>query len=276
LLVAMFLLVRLLSLAWALVALHDFTLTRHGADLRIRYGLLTRVALTLRLPRIQAAHQAESILHRFFGRVSLAVDLAGGGQRVDENGAPRLRMRWLAPICTPRRALELLRIALPMLATDTEPQWQALEPGAKQRIFRKVTAVSTLVVATPAIYWLGMAAPLLWLVIVPLAWLHATQYVRHTRWALTREVLLFRRGWLTRRLSVVPRNRVQVVHRLVSPFDRRRRTATIVVDTAGASAIAGVVRIAYLPDAAAHMLAAELYGSAQEFALRREPAEQSG
>ena len=51
-LISLFFLVRLLSLLWALVALHDFTLSRIGADLRIRYGLLTRVALTLRLPRI--------------------------------------------------------------------------------------------------------------------------------------------------------------------------------------------------------------------------------
>jgi putative membrane protein len=272
-----FLFVRLLSLAWALVALHDFTLTRHGADLRIRYGLLTRVGLTLRLPRIQAVHQSESMLHRFFGRVSLAVDLAGdGGQRVDENGSPQLRMRWLAPICTPRRAAELLRVVLPMLATDTEPQWQSLAPGARGRIFRKVTALSTLVLAAPAIYWLGVAAPLLWLVIVPLAWLHASQYVRRTHWALTREALFFQRGWLTRRLSVVPRNRVQVVHQIVSPFDRRQAMATVVVDTAGAGAISGVVRIAYLPRAAARSLAEDLYVSAQELVARREAAEQPG
>lgn len=75
---------------------------------------------------------------------------------------------------------------LPMLATDAEPQWQALALGARGRIFRQVAAISTLILAARAIYWLGVVAPLLWFVIVPLAWLHATQYVRRTRWALTR------------------------------------------------------------------------------------------
>lgn len=264
-----FFLVRLLSLGWALVALHDFTLTRQGADLRIRYGLLTRVALTLRLPRIQAAHQTESLLHRFFGRVSVLADLAGaGGQPVDENGVPHLRMRWLAPICTPRRAAELIRIALPMLVNDTQPQWQPLAPGAKGRIFRRVTLVATLILAAPSIFAFGIAAPFVWLAIVPLAWLHATQYVRRTRWALTREALLFQRGWLTRRLSIVPRNRVQVVHESVSPFDRRRSMATLIVDTAGASPITGVVRIAYLTSEDARSVADALYVSARELSSR--------
>ena len=264
-LMSLFFLVRLLSLLWALVSLHDFTLSRVGADLRIRYGLLTSVALTLRLPRIQAAHQTESFLHRFFGRVSVAVDLAGdGGGQVDANGSPTSRMRWLAPICSPRRATDLIRTALPILANDTPPEWQTLAPGTQMRIFRRVVLVTTLVFAAPAIFWLRYEAPLVWLVTVPLAWVHAKQYVRYTRWALTREAVLFRRGWLTRRLSIIPRNRVQVVHEVVSPFDRRKRTATLSVDTAGVSVLAGVVRIRYLTQEAARMLADALYVSVLE------------
>jgi len=269
-LVTLFLVVRLLSVFWALVALHDFTVSRHGADLRIRYGLLTRIAVTLRLPRIQAVHRTESVMHRFFGRVSLSVDLAGdSGQQVDESGTPRMRMRWLAPICTPGRAGELIRIALPMLADDTPPEWQPLARGARGRIFRKFVVLATLICAAPAIYWLDFAAPALWLAIVPLGWLHATQYVRRTRWALTRDALLFQRGWLTRRLAIVPRNRVQVVHAVASPFDRRRRMATLVVDTAGAGGLTGIVRIAYLPQDAVRMLTDALYVSARELTMRR-------
>jgi putative membrane protein len=268
--ITIFLGVRLLSLLWALVALHDFTLSQQGTDLRIRYGLLTRIALTVRLSRIQAAHQTESVLHRFFGRVSIAVDLAGGGgQQVDESGSPQTRMRWLAPICSPRRAIELTRIALPMLAADSQPEWQPLATGAKMRLFRKVVLVTTLIFTAPAIFWFKFYAPLAWLVLVPLAWLHATQYVRHTRWALTREALLFRRGWLTRRLSIVPRSRVQVVHQAMSPFDRRKQMATLTIDTAGAGALSGVIRMPYLPASAAAALAAELHGSARDFMTRR-------
>jgi putative membrane protein len=272
-LVTLFLIVRLLSLVWALVTLHDFTVTRQAGDFRVRYGLLTRVALTLRLSRIQAAHQTESVMHRFFGRVSLAVDLAGdGGHQTDESGTPQMRMRWLAPICSPRRSIELMRVALPALANDNEVRWQALAPGAASRLFRKLVLIWTLILCAPSIYLLRYEAPLLWLAILPLAWVHASQYVRHTRWALTREALLFRRGWLTRRLSVIPRNRIQVVQVITSPFDRRKDMAVLMVDTAGASNIASIIRIPYLPAAAAQELGLALYRSAKDFTVRRSEA----
>jgi putative membrane protein len=254
-------LVRLLSLAWAVVALHDFTLSRAGSDLRIRYGLLTNVALTLRLPRIQAVHRTESILHRFFDRVSLHVDLAGGGMSVDEKGAPQTRIRMLAPICTPGLAAQLIRVALPVLERDEAPVWQPLAPSAKGRIFRKFVLVATLVCAAPAIAWFGYNALCVELAIVPLGWLHATRYVRHTRWALTREAVLFQRGWLNRRLSILPRSRVQVVEVTASPFDRRHGTAALVVDTAGAGQIHGVVRIAYMRAMDAQQAAQAIYAS---------------
>jgi uncharacterized membrane protein YdbT with pleckstrin-like domain len=145
----------------------------------------------------------------------------------------------------------LTRIALPVLAGDSSPEWQTLAPGARRRLFRKTTFVATAICAVPAVLWLKLAAPVLWLVIVPLAWLYATQYVRHTSWALTREALLFRRGWLTRRVSYVPRTRVQVVQQIATPFDRR-------------NGIVGQIRIRYLPKDTAAMLCAALYASARD------------
>lgn len=271
-LLALFLVVRLLSLLWALVTLHDFTVTQTATDLRVRYGLLTSIALTLRLQRIQAAHQSESVLHRFFGRVSLAVDLAGDGAGTDENGVRQQRMRWLAPICTPRRSAELIRTALPMLANDSAIEWQPLASGARRRIFRKTVTFWSVVLAAPAIFLLHVEAPLLWLLLVPLAWLHATKYVHHTRWALTREALLFHRGWLTRRLSIVPRNRIQAVQHVVSPFDRRARMGVVAIDTAGAGTASSIVRLAYLPEDTARKLAEALYRSAKDVTVPRQPA----
>ncbi|HEY8540121.1 MAG TPA: PH domain-containing protein [Steroidobacteraceae bacterium] len=268
LLIAIVLAVRALSVAWALVTLHGFTLAQRGTDLLIRYGLLTRVGLTLRLPRIQAVHETETFLHRFFGRVSLAVDLAGGGlPHGNEGDMSRTRVRWLAPICPPQVSEALTRVALPMLSGDSQPDWQPLAPGARSRIFRKTTFIATLICAVPAVLWLKLAAPLLWLAIVPLSWLHATQYVRHTRWALTREALVFRRGWLTRRVSYVPRVRIQVAHQSESPFDRRTNMASVVVDTAGANVLAGPICIRYLSKETAVGLCAALYGSAGERVL---------
>jgi putative membrane protein len=269
-LVALLLIVRLLSLVWALVTLHDFTLTRSAQDLRARYGLLTRVALTVRLPRVQAVHQTETLMHRFFDRVSLSADFAGdgiGGQ-TDEQGTPQLRMRWLAPICTPSHSTQLMRVALPMLTGDSEVSWQPLAPGARARLFRKTVLVWSLILLPPAAYLWQWAAPLVWAVILPVSGLHAIQYVRHTRWALTSEALWFRRGWLTRRLSVIPRDRIQAIQEVASPFDRRKAMAALIVDTAGASSPASVVRIPYLHAAIASEAARQLYVSVRDLTFR--------
>jgi membrane protein YdbS with pleckstrin-like domain len=97
---------------------------------------------------------------------------------------------------------------------------------------------------------------------VPLAWWYATMYVRHTGWALQPDVLLFRSGWLTRKLVVVPRDRIQTAHWHESPFDRRYAMASVSIDTAGAGPRAAPVRIPYLDKQIAIELAHTLYLSA--------------
>ena len=252
---------RLLSMGWAVVTLYDFKLTRQSTDLRVSYGLLTRVALTLRLPRIQAVQQTQSLLHRLFDRVRLSVDLAGDSyspeqQQGDEN---KKRVRWLAPLCTPAQAAEIIHVALPMLDRQTVPDWRPLAPGARARIFRKTAVVMIVVASTPSFALMRYGAPLLLPLVVLVAWWYAVTYTNHTRWALTRDALLLRSGWLTRRLSIVPRNRIQVVDIDVSPFDRRHRMATLIVDTAGASSMSGPLQIPYLEFETASRLAQALY-----------------
>jgi putative membrane protein len=262
---------RLLSIAIALVTLFDFTLSRHGADFRIRHGLLTRVALTLRVRRVQAVHQTATLLHRAFGRVSLRVDLAGDSAGDEHKQQPQGRTRWLAPICTPSQARELLAQALPDADLSQEPDWQPLAPGARLRMFRRGVYVGVLIVGAgalalhfiPNVAFTPGATSLMCalLAILLFAWLRATLYVRHTRWALTPDAIYFHHGWLTRRLAIAPRNRVQSVVLAHSPFDRRSSMASVSLDTAGASASGQDIHIPMLHAKVAHELANALYRS---------------
>lgn len=256
--------VRILSVVLAIVTFYDFKLTRVAGDLRARYGLFTRVALTLRTRRIQAVHQTQSLLHRWFKRVSLNVDLAGdgGGGGEDQRNDARMKTRWLAPVCSADAAPELIAAALPTLDWSNEPNWQPLASGARGRIFRKTLAWSILIVTGPAIWYLREGALAVVLACIPLAWMHAHLYVKHTRWALARDAVLFRSGWLTRRLTVVPRDRVQTLSVEASPFDRRSHMASIYVDTAGASPMSAGIRIRYLAADVAEKLAVALYRTA--------------
>lgn len=255
--------VRLLSVILAVVTFYDFNLTRAAGDLRARYGLFTRVALTLRTRRVQAVHQSESLLHRWFKRVSLSVDLAGdsGGSEGERNGS-RIRTRWLAPVCGVDAAVELMTAALPTLDWKSEPDWQPLAPGARGRIFRKTLLWSVLLLTLPAVWYLRGGALVVILSCIPLAWMHAHLYVRYTRWALVPDAVMFRSGWLTRHLTIIPRDRVQTLNVEASPFDRRSRMASIYVDTAGASAMTAGIRIRYLATEVAESLASALYRTA--------------
>lgn len=255
-------LVRLFSVVFALVTLHDFTLARADGDLRARYGLLTRVALTLRVRRIQAIHATDTVLHRLFRRVSVRVDLAGDGttaQGSDEAGG---KVRWLAPLAEPGYARELIAKALPSVDFTAAASWQPLAPGARRRVLRRSLVVWVLASIALAIA-LRTFAPLgIVLVGLPLSMWYATMYVRNTRWALQPDALFFRHGWLTRKLVIVPRDRVQVACLAESPFDRRHGMASVRVDTAGAGPRSDQIRVPYLDLQVARSLAAALYESA--------------
>jgi putative membrane protein len=254
--------VRALSVVLALVTFHDFKLTRQNGDLRARYGLFTRIALTLRTRRIQAVHQTESLLHRWFNRVTLNVDLAGDSGGGDQPDANKSRARWLAPVCAVDKAPALIAAALPSIDLSDEPDWQPLAPRARGRIFRRTAVIAMLLFAGPAIWYLREGAIVVVPGCIPLAWMHAHLYTKHTRWALARDAVMFRSGWLTRRLTIVPRDRVQTLSIDASPFDRRSQMATIYVDTAGGGAMRAGIRIRYLAADVAERLATALYRTA--------------
>lgn len=261
LLLAALIVVRVFSVALALLTLYDFRLAQVGADLRARYGLFTRVSLTVRLSRIQALHQTQTLLHRLFDRVSLRADLAGGGSEGHEEQESLTRVRWLAPISSPTRASELAALALPDVHLESEPDWQPLASGARGRIFRFSTAWWSLASALLALLLRDFAGLLLLAIGIPVSFWYATMYARYTRWSLNEDVLSFRAGWLTRKLVFVPRSRVQCALLKQSPFDRRSQMANVVVDTAGAGARSDILRIPYLDIEVAAQLAHALYRS---------------
>lgn len=261
-LLALLLVLRLFSVALALLTLYDFELAQVGSDLKARYGLLTRVSLTLRLARIQTVHQTQTLLHRLFRRVSLRVELAGGGGSGEPNEDAAKAIRWLAPVVDPAHAPGLIATALPDVDFDATPEWRPLAQGARGRIFRRSAALWSIAGVGLAVVLKSNYALLLVGLGVPLSWWYATMYVRHTRWALQHDILLFRSGWLTRKLVVVPRDRIQTAHWHESPFDRRHAMASVSVDTAGAGPRTGPVRIPYLEKQVAIELAHALYFSA--------------
>ena len=227
--VGLLVLVRALSMIWSGVRLYDFRLSRVGGDLRTEYGLLTRVATTVPLRRVQTLTIREAPLQRLVKRMSMRVETAGG-TGMPEGGAKQPRES-LAPIVRGAAVPGLVREVLPGLDLGAL-EWQPLHPRAFRRAL-KPSMIVALVTTAPLVGALGWAG----LAVVPftMAWLSlvAWKQVQHTRWAVTDDTIAFRSGWLWRHLTVAPVVKVQVVDCVESPFDRRAGMASLRVDTAG-------------------------------------------
>ncbi|MDH4037899.1 MAG: PH domain-containing protein [Candidatus Krumholzibacteria bacterium] len=227
-LVALVVVVRILSVAWAVFRLWGFTLELIGGELRSSSGLFTRVHGTIPLQRIQLVTVDESPLQRRFGRVSVRVQTAGG----EENKAAT--REWLAPILPRALADRLLGDVLPGLAPG-EIDWQPVGAHARWRLWREwlwVTLVAALVASLIADA-LGIGVLL---ALTTYAWFAARGQARGYGYALGTEHLSFRTGWLWKHTSTARHEKVQVVSMHRSPFDRRWRMASLAADTAGGGA----------------------------------------
>lgn len=255
--VGVLLLIRVLSMAWALVRLYGFRLALVGGDARTQFGLLTRVAMTIPLRRVQALTIREGPLHRFFARVAVKVNTAGG--HVGEQNQQSER-EYLAPILATQALPDFVRAIVGVSLTGIE--WHGVHPRAFRREVKGWLVPAVLLCAGLAFYfrWYALAA-------VPFAaaWavVGARQTVKHLGWAVTEDAVVFKSGWLWRRTIVVRFAKMQTVSRYESPFDRRTRMARIHVDTAGASA-GSTINIPYLGRDDADRLFSQLAREAAE------------
>jgi putative membrane protein len=234
-------LVRLLSMVWAVIRLYGFTLTRIDDDLRTEFGLFTRVAATIPLRRIQTITVREGPLFRLVNRLGVRVETAGGGPA--KNAAASAR-EWLAPLLRTDDLPRLLDEVQPGLAL-TAFDWHAAHPRAFRRAV-KPRLIATGLLAGLSSFLLGWWAIVLLVLMVPVAVLAAHKYVLHLGWAETDDVVAFRSGWLWRSLTVARVAKIQSVTLVESPRDRWAAMARVRVDTAGAGERSHRVNIPYL------------------------------
>jgi putative membrane protein len=263
-LVGFLLFVRVLSMGLASVRLHGFRLTRDGDDLRTEYGLLTRVVAAIPLQRIQSLTLLEGPLHQLFRRVSVRVETAGGSE--GEEGSKRQR-EWLAPVLRPDALPGLVRELLPELDLATLA-WNPAHPRAFRRELKGWIFLSFLI-SLPFFRPTGAVGALA-VFGVGLAWgvLASRIYVARLGWAVTDGTVLFRSGWMQKKITIVRFAKIQAVAVHESPFDRRAAMARVRVDTAGAGERSHRVDIPYLARETARNLGDLLASQAARSAFR--------
>lgn len=252
---------RVLSMIWAVIRLHGYRVTLTGDDLRSEYGLLTRVAATIPLRRIQSLTVREGLLHRVTERVAVRADTAGG---TGEHERGRTERESLAPILRRPALGGFVRTVLGGVDLDAV-EWRPIAPRAFRREVKGWLVIAGVLQAGAAVllgWWALVVTPLL------LAWavVGARQTVRHLGWGVSDEAVFFRTGWLWRRVSMVRFAKIQAVALHESPFDRRTAMARVRVDTAGASETSRI-SIPYLEreTAVALQVALARHAAAREF-----------
>ena len=223
---ALLVFVRLMSTVWAAIRLHDYRLVRSGDDLRMEYGLLTRVSATISIRRIQTIAIRETALHRRFGRAAVQVTTAGS----IAGGVGGTAHEWLAPIIPRSRLPMLLALLHPGLSLETI-SWRGPHPNAFGRMARG-GMIMPVVVAGLSWFLVAEWAILVGAVLAARAIARAYGWARYMGWSTLAAGVIFRGGWLRRTTTLTGFARVQAVAIKESPLDRRAGMADIIIDTA--------------------------------------------
>ena len=253
--------VRLLSIAYAVFTLHDFTLRRSGDRLRVTRGFLSRVDLSGRVSGFQRMVLRQSVLHRVFQRFALEVDLAGSALVDGEGKAADIRLDTLAPIATQRQAQALLDEFVPGVGLDAL-DWRPLHRSAARRrwqrtLYRLLPLLAVIVTAAGLIPDAPMT-PLIAALILAFAALaisvwHARRWAQWSAYVATDRMVVFRSGVWARRWTLLFDDRAQSTTIRRSPRDRREGTASLLVDIQSMT-LGQAPRIPYLDAADAERL----------------------
>ncbi len=260
---------RLASVAMAWLRWGGFRLQQQAGDLHVRYGRLTRVEASLPRRRIQKLNVTQGWLQRLLSRVTIQVETAAVSAE-EQTKTQRFDGR-LAPLCRAAQASSIVHAALPAV-DPTHADWQRLSAAALRRMHKRALRVCALVAAgaLAAAWWqprARLALALLTAGLFAFSWWSTRKEHRHFGFALSGGALWVRRGWLRRRLEILPLPKIQCVATRESPFDRRAGMASLHVDFAGGGLLDSGLPIRDLERARADELAARLSAHAAATSL---------
>lgn len=263
--VAALFVVVVLWVAWTVLRYHNFTVVLREDDLRVSYGLLTRVVEVVPLHRIQSVAVHEGPLHQLTRRAAIGIKTAGSLAAPDE--VLQNRLRWLAPLIPRAEVWSFVGQIAPDLSDGCTMEWQPVDPRATRRILNRF--LPAVIAISLFVWWFGTLPRAIGCcaVLLGCAVLYARRRVRCLGWAVRDGVVWARKGWLWRRVTAVPLEKVQGVAAGTSPFDRRWDMAWLAADSAGAGPVP-TMRVPFLPANTANETRRQIAASIPRTAFR--------
>ena len=223
-----------LSAAATFARYYGFRLTRVGDELRYERGLLQRYDGSIPLEKVQTVALSENVLERRLGYATLAVETAGYAPGQSPSGGSEAAV----PLVERDRGLSLARSIEPFGDLTFE---RPSKRARRRYVGRYVLALAGLAAILRTSLWI-FEVPALWY--APLALVPLAPVAAHLKWVsrgyyVGEEHVATRNGFWRRTTTVVPYYRTQTVIESATPFQRRWRLATVVVDTAGSRSLLG-------------------------------------
>ena len=221
--------VALLSGVIAVANYYGFRLSRRNDELLYERGLLQRYSGSIPLEKVQTLTISENVIARRLGYASLAVETAGyaPGDAGSQSAVPLADRKRVFDLAQSVEAFETLDLERP-------------PKRARERYIVRYCAVALIAIATAFAADTYTALTFAWyltLALVPLAVVAAHLKWTHLGYDVQPEYVVLQEGFWTRTITVVPYYRVQTVLDAQTVLQRRRRLATLVVDTAGSGGL---------------------------------------
>jgi putative membrane protein len=218
-------------------------LSRSGEDIHRSYGLLTRRASSLPRRRIQLLKIEEKLLRRVFRLATLRADTAGSRAERGQEGAGGRDA--LLP-AVPRAEIDAM---LPVFFPDIDAADAEWRHVSRRAIRRGTFKGGFVFVVLAAVSWgFNPGWFNLWpLVFIPMVYVLNVMSYRHLGYRLGEKFFQTRRGWLSRATHILPIRNTQAILLRQTPFDRRHKVGTLMVDTAGQAYTGGAPTIDNVP-----------------------------
>lgn len=238
---------QIMSILWALLKFYEFKIEKQGNRLQANMGLLSKISATIPLKKIQLYRITENPLHKYFKARTISIETAGG-VNTDKSG---IVMRWLAPYIATAKVKNFMHEIEPKIKLGSV-EWQLIPHRAWKRVLKRslftLALFSSIMIGVASLPMIEIKffAWVLAILMIPVTFLYAKNYVKKTAYYINDDIICFKSGVWFGKQSFVKISKIQTVEILESPFDRRHEMATLEIDTAGSNIMLHHVKIPYL------------------------------